>query len=178
MGCREGYPHQPLPTHTHIVILYLGMVYAMFSIGILGFLVWSHPVSTGLIKEQVALFCSNTEVINHAVCWNSSTLLGTFTCTNLSSYTKSAGHLNLIVINKSRTISSEIIRETSCQNFSAFRALYAKLGFSNSISDNWLSIGLAEPRPIPAGGPSMGGPATPSLVVCRIHGRRWRHSDL
>ena len=128
-------------TLTDPVILYLGMVYAMFSIGILGFLVWSHPVSTGLIKEQVALFCSNTEVINHAVCWNSSTLLGTFTCTNLSSYTKSAGHLNLIVINKSRTISSEIIRETSCQNFSAFRALYAKLGFSNSISDNWLSIG-------------------------------------
>ena len=98
----------------------------MFSIGILGFLVWSHPVSTGLIKEQVALFCSNTEVINHAVCWNSSTLLGTFTCTNLSSYTKSAGHLHLIVINKSRTISSEIIRETSCQNFSAFRALWCR----------------------------------------------------
>ena len=141
-----GRGTRPIPTHTHIVILYLGMVYAMFSIGILGFLVWSHPVSTGLIKEQVALFCSNTEVINHAVCWNSSTLLGTFTCTNLSSYTKSAGHLNLIVINKSRTISSEIIRETSCQNFSAFRALYAKLGFSNSISDNWLSIGSGYPN--------------------------------
>ena len=69
----------------------------MFSIGILGFLVWSCPVSTGLIKEQVALFCSNTEVINHAVCWNSSTLLGTFTCTNLSSYTKSAGYLNIFL---------------------------------------------------------------------------------
>ena len=121
---------------------YLGMVYAMFSIGILGFLVWSYPVLTGLNKEQVALFCSDTEVINRAVCWNSSTLLVTFICTNLSSFTKSAGYINLI----SRTISSEITCKTSCQNFNAFQALYAKLGFSNSISENWLSwfVGFTE----------------------------------
>ncbi len=114
----------------------------MFSIGILGFLVWSQSVSSGLNKELVALFCSDTEVINHAVCWNSSTLLGTFICTNLSSYTKSAGYLHLT----SHTVSSEITCETSCQKFSAFHALYAKLGFSNSISENWLSwfVGFAE----------------------------------
>ena len=114
----------------------------MFSIGILGFLVWSCPVLTGLNKEQVALFCSDTEVINRAVCWNSSTLLVTFICTNLSSFTKSAGYINLI----SRTISSEITCKTSCQNFNAFQALYAKLEFSNSISENWLSwfVGFTE----------------------------------
>ncbi|OSX56139.1 hypothetical protein POSPLADRAFT_1160876, partial [Postia placenta MAD-698-R-SB12] len=73
---------------------------------------------------------------------NSSTLLGTFFCKNLSSYSKSAGNYHFI----NRTITSETICKTSCQNFSAFHALYAKLEFSYSIPDNWLSwfVGFSE----------------------------------
>jgi hypothetical protein len=90
----------------------------------------------------VALLFSDTEVINLVVCCNSSTLLGTIICKNLSSYSKSAGYYR----SSSRTISSETICETTCQNFSAFHALYAKLGFSKTIPDSWLSwfVGFAE----------------------------------
>lgn len=52
----------------------------MFSIGILGFLVWSLFVSLNISKELVALLCRETEVINLAVCCNSLTLLGTIIC--------------------------------------------------------------------------------------------------
>ena len=101
------------------------MVYAMLSIGILGCLVWS---------QKVALLCCEAEVINLAVCWNSLTLFSTFSCKNLNSYTQSAGNRHFT----SNTRSSETICKTSCQNFTTFRTLYTKLGFSNFISDNWL----------------------------------------
>ncbi len=105
------------------------MVYAMFSIGILGFIVWS----------WLGLFCCEAGVINHAMCWNGLMLLGTFYSKNLISYTQSAG-------NRFYTSSSETTRVTSCFNFDAFRALYSKLGFTNSISNDWLTwfIGFAE----------------------------------
>ena len=68
------------------------MVYAMFSIGILGFLVWSQffPCS----EDWVALSYCEVGVTNLAICWNSSTLLGTFSRKNISSYTQSAGNHN------------------------------------------------------------------------------------
>ena len=114
----------------------------MFSIGILGFLVWSLFVSLDLIKELVALLCCEPEVINLAICCNNLTALGTIICKNSIIYFKTAGYC------LSYKISSETICETTCiqQNFSAFHVLYAKLGFSNTILDNWLSwfVGFSE----------------------------------
>jgi len=54
----------------------------MFSIGILGFLVWSH---------RVALPLCEVGVINVAICWNSLVLTSTLNSKNLVSYTQSAG---------------------------------------------------------------------------------------
>ena len=118
------------------------MVYAMFSIGILGFLVWSFFFPSLQREELVALSYREVGVINLAICWNSLTLLGTFSCKNLSSYTQSAGNRNKI----SYTSSSETICEISCQNFLSFFKLYRELGFTTDISDNWLSwfVGFTE----------------------------------
>ena len=114
----------------------------MFSIGILGFLVWSLFVSLNISKELVALLCRETEVINLAVCCNNLTLVGTIICKNSSNNIKTAGYY----YSTSNTITSETICETTCQNFSGFHALYAKLGFSKTIQDKWLSwfVGFSE----------------------------------
>jgi hypothetical protein len=60
------------------------MVYAMASIGFLGFCVWSRNI--------MALLISNYEVINITICWNNLVLIGTFNSKNLISYIKSAGN--------------------------------------------------------------------------------------
>ena len=90
------------------------MVYAMFSIGILGFLVWSLFSSFYINKEVVALSYCDVGVINFAVCWNSFMQYSTLSSKNLYSYTQSAGnHSNF------KMSSSETTRETSqTHNFS------------------------------------------------------------
>ena len=85
---------------------YIGMVYAMFSIGILGFIVWS---------QMVGLLHSDMEVINIAICWNGFTSKGTLYSNNLFRYTQPAGNL----YTKSLKSSSETIRETS-HNFDLY----------------------------------------------------------
>jgi hypothetical protein len=107
------------------------MVYAMFSIGILGFIVWS----------WLGLPHSDMGVTNHAICWNSFTLLGTFYSKKPNSNTQSAGHRLF-----SNAGSSETMCETSRFNFTAFQSLYGKLGYTNIISQQWLTwfIGFAE----------------------------------
>jgi hypothetical protein len=118
---------------------YLGMVYAIASIGILGFIVWSFSSFSQENELTVALPYCEVGVINFAVCWNSLVLLGTFYSKNPISYTQSAG--NLYTFN-SLTSSSETTREASF-NFSSY---YTHTLNPNPPSENWLQwfIGFSE----------------------------------
>lgn len=101
------------------------MVYAMMSIGLLGFIVWSQD-------NMMALLYSDIQVINFAICWNSSTLLSTFNSKNLNNYTQSAGNQKLS--------SSETTRE----GYFNFKNIYNTP--NGDIDYNWLIwfIGFTE----------------------------------
>src|SRR5258705_2949970 len=108
---------------------YIGMVYAMFSIGILGFLVCS---------QLVALPQYEMGLINLAVCWNSLVLTSTFNSKNLVSYNQSAG--NPYTSKAGLKSSSETICKIS-RKFETFNKYSNKL-----ISNEWLTwfIGFSE----------------------------------
>lgn len=115
------------------------MVYAMMSIGVLGFVVWSWFLASP--HSDMSAY------INFAICWNGLVLIGTLNGKNSVSYTQSAGNLSLYSSISKTQSASETTRETSF-NFLAFRLYYDTL-FGNRaefLSDNWLTwfIGFVE----------------------------------
>lgn len=114
------------------------MVYAMMSIGVLGFVVWSWFMASSY---------SNISIYYFAICLDSFMLISTLNGKNLISTTQWANNLSLYFLrNKIQSVS-----ETTCEtsfNFSLFRTYYYKLFNSNSehLSDNWLIwlIGFVE----------------------------------
>ncbi len=119
------------------------MVYAIASIGILGFIVWSFYSYSALTRAEldlmVALPHCEVGVINFAVCWNSLVLLGTFYSKNPTSYTQSAGNQ---YTTSSLTSSSETTRGASF-NFSQY---YNNTTNPNPPSASWLEwfVGFTE----------------------------------
>lgn len=117
---------------------YIGMVYAMMSIGILGFIVWSCVMASP--------YSDIRNLINLAICWDSLVLIYTLKGKSWISYTRSADNMSLNSLEDNKHSVSETTRETSFKLF-AFRTYFNTL-FKNSdhLSDDWLTwfIGFAE----------------------------------
>ena len=119
---------------------YLGMVYAMMSIGVLGFVVWSWILASPHSDMR-------TYIIYFAICWNGLVLIDTLNGENSISYTKSAGNQSMSSSKSKTQSASETIRETPF-NLSAFRLYYNTLfgNLAQRLPNNWLTwfIGFIE----------------------------------
>ena len=106
----------------------------MFSIAILGLIVWS---------QVLALLFSDLEVINFTVGWEDFTLLNTFYSLDVNNIILSAGNSTFFIKNARKLYSayveggsSETIRESSFNNFKKTYESYFGRGFEES--DDWL----------------------------------------
>ena len=118
------------------------MVYAIISIGLLGFIVWS--------QMMAFLICENW-VINFTIGWKDFTLLNTFYSLDVNNMIQSAGNSKPIILaysiffmNDQNQLglhrgSSETIRENSYDSFVSFRNSFKNFyGKNFEESDNWL----------------------------------------
>ena len=112
----------------------------MFSIGVLGFIVWSQAQIAHLwFRHEVValLFCEET-VINSTVGWKDYTLLNTFYSLNVNNMVPSAGNFTVMSLVLNGRGSSETIRGGSF-SFGLFREAYEFFNKKNfEGSDNWL----------------------------------------
>ena len=69
---------------------YLGMVYAMMSIGVLGFVVWSWVLASP--HSDMWIY-----IVYFAICWDGLVLIGTLNGKNSVNYTRSAGKANTLL---------------------------------------------------------------------------------
>lgn len=115
------------------------MVYAMMSIGVLGFVVWSWVLASP--------HSDMGSLIYFAICLNGLVLIGTLKGKNPISYTQLAGNLSLCFSESKIQSASETTHETSF-HFSAFRLYYNTLfnKGAEELFDNWLTwfIGFVE----------------------------------
>ena len=118
---------------------YIGMVYAMMSIGVLGFIVWSWVM-------MASPYSDIRTKINFAICWNSLVLISTLNGKNLISYTRSADNLSLYSLNEDKQSVSETTRETSFRFYAFYDYYYLLFKSKPALSDDWLTwfIGFTE----------------------------------
>ena len=121
-----------------------GMIYAIASIGLLGFLVWSWHTILAITRRATlaSLYSDIKNKINFAICWKDLKLYSTLKCKNLYSYIQSAGNLSLVYIyyfifNYIQS-ASETTREISF-NFSKFNTYFNILNNNNELLYNNLN---------------------------------------
>ena len=113
----------------------------MFSIAILGLIVWSQAFSYK--NAGMGLLSCEGWVINFTVGWEDFSLLNTFYSSDVNNMIQSAGNSTFVIKNVRLTHSvsvergsSETIRESSFNNFKKTYESYFGRGFKES--DDWL----------------------------------------